>query len=213
MFVSSEDIVFNELDKNLESIIRTSSILAKLKGKDDKLIYILEQEYKNDPFNIEKICAYCFYLWFLADDRLDLSDTNSVFQVSFNLINVVDDVVDIEPRYWILWILKYRIQSFMNFSEEELISDLKELLEIQRLKNYPSYFLVSDILLSHVYYLKERYQEAEDILKEVNTYYEGKIKILKEFFQGFIDEYRNLVKRSEEESIMELLNQIEKEYF
>ena len=52
MFVSSEDIVFNELDKNLESIIRTSSILAKLKGKDDKLIYILEQEYKNDPFNI-----------------------------------------------------------------------------------------------------------------------------------------------------------------
>ncbi len=213
MFVSSEDIVFNELDKNLESIIRTSSILAKLKGKDDKLIYILEQEYKNDPFNIEKICAYCFYLWFLADDRLDLSDTNSVFQVSFNLINVVDDVVDIEPRYWILWILKYRIQSFMNFSEEELISDLKELLEIQRLKNYPSYFLVSDILLSHVYYLKGRYQEAEDILKEVNTYYEGKIKILKEFFQGFIDEYRNLVKRSEEESIMELLNQIEKEYF
>ncbi|CAK7085667.1 hypothetical protein CIW83_04605 [Tissierella sp. P1] len=213
MFVSSEDIVFNELDKNLESIIRTSSILAKLKGKDNKLIYILEQEYKNDPFNIEKICAYCFYLWFLADDRLDLSDTNSVFQVSFNLINVVDDVVEIEPRYWILWILKYRIQSFMNFSEEELISDLKELLEIQRLKNYPSYFLVSDILLSHVYYLKGRYQEAEDILKEVNTYYEGKIKILKEFFQGFIDEYRNLVKRSEEESIMELLNQIEKEYF
>ncbi|MCQ4924122.1 hypothetical protein NE686_13550 [Tissierella carlieri] len=213
MFVSSEDIVFNELDKNLESIIRISSILAKLKGKDDKLIYILEQEYKNDPFNIEKICAYCFYLWFLADDRLDLSDTNSVFQVSFNLINVVDDVVDIEPRYWILWILKYRIQSFMNFSEEELISDLKELLEIQRLKNYSSYFLVSDILLSHVYYLKGRYQEAEDILKEVNTYYEGKIKILKEFFQGFIDEYRNLVKRSEEESIMELLNQIEKEYF
>lgn len=213
MFVSSKDIVFNELDKNLESIIRTSSILAKLKGKDDKLIYILEQEYKNDPFNIEKICAYCFYLWFLADDRLDLSDTNSVFQVSFNLINVVDDVVDIEPRYWILWILKYRIQSFMNFSEEELISDLKELLEIQRLKNYSSYFLVSDILLSHVYYLKGRYQEAEDILKEVNTYYEGKIKILKEFFQGFIDEYRNLVKRSEEESIMELLNQIEKEYF
>ncbi|WP_406242590.1 hypothetical protein ACF3M2_21115 [Tissierella carlieri] len=213
MFVSSKDIVFNELDKNLESIIRTSSILAKLKGKDDKLIYILEQEYKNDPFNIEKICAYCFYLWFLADDRLDLSDTNSVFQVSFNLINVVDDVVEIEPRYWILWILKYRIQSFMNFSEEELISDLKELLQIQRLKNYPSYFLVSDILLSHVYYLKGRYQEAEDILKEVNTYYEGKIKILKEFFQGFIDEYRNLVKRSEEESIMELLNQIEKEYF
>ncbi|MDU5080197.1 hypothetical protein [uncultured Tissierella sp.] len=213
MFVSSEDIVFNELDKNLESIIRTSSILAKLKGKDNKLIYILEQEYKNDPFNIEKICAYCFYLWFLADDRLDLSDTNSVFQVSFNLINVVDDVVEIEPRYWILWILKYRIQSFMNFSEEELISDLKELLQIQRLKNYPSYFLVSDILLSHVYYLKGRYQEAEDILKEVNTYYEGKIKILKEFFQGFIDEYRNLVKRSEEESIMELLNQIEKEYF
>ena len=213
MFVSSKDIVFNELDKNLESIIRTSSILAKLKGKDNKLIYILEQEYKNDPFNIEKICAYCFYLWFLADDRLDLSDTNSVFQVSFNLINVVDDVVEIEPRYWILWILKYRIQSFMNFSEEELISDLKELLQIQRLKNYPSYFLVSDILLSHVYYLKGRYQEAEDILKEVNTYYEGKIKILKEFFQGFIDEYRNLVKRSEEESIMELLNQIEKEYF
>ena len=144
---------------------------------------------------------------------MDLSDTNSVFQVSFNLINVVDDVVEIEPRYWILWILKYRIQSFMNFSEEELISDLKELLQIQRLKNYPSYFLVSDILLSHVYYLKGRYQEAEDILKEVNTYYEGKIKILKEFFQGFIDEYRNLVKRSEEESIMELLNQIEKEYF
>ena len=44
MLVLNEDMVFNELDKNLESIIRTSSILAKLKGKDDKLIYTLEQE-------------------------------------------------------------------------------------------------------------------------------------------------------------------------
>ena len=213
MFILGEDMVFDELNNNIESIIRTSSILAKLKGKDDGIIRILEKEYEDDPLNMEKICAYCFYLWFLADDRLDLSDTNSVFQVSFNLINIVDDVVDMKPEYWILWILKYRIQSFMNFNEEELISNLNEVLNIQRLTKYPSYFLTTDILLSHVCYLRGRYKEAEDILREVTIYYDGKVKVLKEFFKGFLDEYRNLVKRSEEGNIFELLNQIEEKYF
>lgn len=213
MLALSEEIGFDGVDRNIESIIRTSSILAKLKGKDDEVIRILEKEYDDDPLNIEKICAYCFYLWFLADDRLDLSDTNSVFQVSFNLINVVDDVVEVKPEYWILYILKYRIQSFMNFNEEELISNLREVLNKQRIKKYPSYFLATDILLSHVYYLKGRYEEAEDILREVNTSYDGKIKTLKEFFKGFIDEYRNLVKRSEEGNILQLLDQIEEKYF
>lgn len=213
MFTLSEDMVFNELDKNIEAIIRTSSILAKLKGKNDQIIKILGKEYEEDPLNMEKICAYCFYLWFLADASLDLSDTNSVFQVSFNLINIIDDVVDLKPEYWILWILKYRIQSFMSFNEEELISNLKRVLSIQRLKKYPSYFLVTDILLSHVCYLKGRYQESEDILKEVYIHYDWRIKVLKEFFKGFIHEYKNLVKRSEEGNVFELLSQIEDKYF
>lgn len=213
MFTLSKDLVFNELDRNIEAIIRTSSILVKLKGKNDELIKILEQEYEEDSLNIEKICAYCFYLWFLADDSLDLSDTNSVFQVSFNLINIIDDVVDVKPEYWILWLLKYRIQSFMSFNEEELICNLKTMLRIQRLTKYPSYFLATDILLSHVCYLKGRYQESEEILREVTVYYEGKITILKEFFKGFIDEFKNLVKRSEEGNVFELLIQIEDKYF
>ena len=119
-----DELQFIPIDKHLEQVIKTSAFIAKAKGQDKNVITMLEKEYDKDTTNLDSVAALCFYQWFLADDRLDLSDTNSVFQVTFNVLNILEDVLEQRPEYWILWILKFKIQSFMNFNENELISDL-----------------------------------------------------------------------------------------
>lgn len=206
-------VEFKEVNNHIEEVVKTSALLAKLKGKDDKLIKVLEKEYYKDITNLDNVIALCYYQWFLADDSLDLSDTNSVFQISFNVINAIEDTLELKPEYWILWILKFRIQSFMNFNENDLIESIVELCRAQKENKKMPYYLVSEVLLSNICYIKDRVQDAEKVLLEVLDYYDEKVIVLNNFFRGFIIEYLNVVKRSGDENIINLLEEIESKYF
>lgn len=208
-----DELQFIPIDKHLEQVVKTSAFIAKAKGQDKNVITMLEKEYEKDRTNLDNIAALCFYQWFLADDRLDLSDTNSVFQVTFNVINILDDVLEQKPVYWILWILKFKIQSFMNFNENELISDLETLSSMQKKCATMPYYLVTEVLLSHICYSKDRLVYAKDLLLYILDNYSEPINELNNFFKGYVIEYINLVKRSGDNDILELLMTIQSKYF
>lgn len=204
---------FQLIDSKVEEIIRMSSLLARIKGKNLEVEKALKEAIINDPKNMEKVCAYGFYMWFQVDENLDLDDTNTVFKVSINIVDILDELLYDYPEYWILQILKYRIRSFMNFEEKEQISEIKELIAVQRKKKYPSYFLTMDILLSFSYFSIGQYDQALSVLEEIFEIYDGKVHILKEFFHQFIEEYRNIIMRSPEDRIWKILEKISIEYF
>lgn len=208
-----EFIKFQPLDRKVEQIIRTSSALAKLKGRNSKVEDEMKEIVNQDPNNLENVIAYTFYLWFLFNDRLDLDETDTVFKVSVNVVNVINEVLYDNKELWILQLLKYRIRSFMNFENENGIEELKELLASQREDRYPSYFLAMDILISFSYFQVGDFEQAIVSLEEIFNNYEGKIDYLNEFFYQFIEEYRNIIKRSPVDKISSLLDEIEEEYF
>lgn len=202
-----------KVDKSIEQVIKTSAFLAKVKGEDKKIINMLEKEYEKDKSNLNNVAAVCFYTWFLADDKLDLADTNSVFQVTFNVLNKLDDVLEMKPEYWILWILKYKIQSFNNINEFVLIEDLKALSKNQDENEKEPYYLVTDVLLAHIYYITDKQESAKEVLELVLSRYNSKIDILQNFFRGYVIEFKNVVARSGDTDIMELLVKIINDYF
>ena len=122
---------FKIIDKHTEELVKASSFLAKVKRKDANIIKMLTDNYNKDITNFDNTVVMCFYQWFLADDKLDMTDTNSIFQITFDVINKIEDKLEKCPEYWILWILKYKIISFMNFNEDELIHSLKVLIKEQ----------------------------------------------------------------------------------
>lgn len=208
-----DKLQFIPIDKHLEQVIKTSAFIAKVKGRDKNVITMLEIEYNKDITNLDNVAALCFYQWFLADDRLDLSDTNSVFQVTFNVLNILEDVLEQRPAYWILWILKFKIQSFMNFNENDLITDLETLSVMQKKCQTMPYYLVTDVLLSHICYSKDRLTYAKELLCFVLDNYSEPIHVLNHFFKGYVIEYINLVKRSGDNDILELLEKIQENFF
>ncbi len=204
---------YAKIDRHLEGIVKASAFLARTKGKDQHVISLLEQQYHKDAEALDNVAALCFYLWFLADDRLDLADTNSVFQVTFDVLNKLDDILETHPEHWLLWILKYKIQSFMNFNEDELICDLDLLSQKQRAGEQMPYYLVTEVLLAHICYQSDRFTYSRDILKGILETYSSKIDILGNFFKGYVAEFKNIVMRSGDDDILQLLETIEKTYF
>ena len=205
---------FKEIDKHAEGVIKTTSFMAKLKGKDERIIQLLSEKYQEDITNYDNALSVCFYQWFLADDNLNLADTNSVFQVTFDVINKIEDTLVEKPEYWILWILKYKIISFMNFSEEELIKNLKQLIQEQESDDTrKAYYIVTDILLAHIYYSKGYPDKSKEILKNVFGKYSNKVTVLTNFFKGFVIEFKNLLLRTDEKELMIMLDKILASYF
>lgn len=205
---------YKVVDEHTEEIIKASSFLAKIKGKDQNIINMLTNRYREDIANFDNTVVMCFYQWFLADDKLDLADTNSVFQITFDVVNKIEDTLEQKPEYWILWILKYKIISFMNFNENELICALNELIKNQEQQDEQmSYFLVSDVLLAHVCYSKGFKEKAKSILENVLIKYTKKVTILNNFFRGFVMEFRNLLLRSDEDDLLALTYEILEKYF
>lgn len=204
---------FIPVSPELVSIIRFSNTLVKLKGSNSKLEENLKQAMEEDPDQLEKVVAYVFYLWFQVDNRLDLEDTNAVFKVSIQLVDIIDGVLIHHPEYWILQLLKYRIRSFMHFEEKTMVKDLQNLVAIQHEGDYPSYFLTMDILLSFAYFGLGDFKQAQETLDAIFPIYKGKITVLEEFFLQFIDEYRNIIKRSPDPEILDRLNKIQGLYF
>lgn len=201
------------IDRHIEQVVKTSSFLAKVKGQDKKIISMLEEQYNKDITNLDNTVAICFYQWFLADDKLDLADTNSVFQVTFDVINKLEDTLEKKPEYWILQILKYKIISFMNFNENELIENLEILTGDQKENENQPYYLVTDVLLAHICYTKDRGKYAAEILENIFNQYTEKISILNNFFKGYVIEFRNVVLRSSDDYILSLLERILNTYF
>lgn len=204
---------FQEVDRHIEQVVKMSAFLAKLKGNDDKVIQMLEQKYEQDVANIDSTVATCFYQWFLADDKLDLADTNSVFKVTFDVVNKLEDTLAERPDYWILWILKYKIISFMNFNENELMDNLRKLIEKQDNDEKRPYYLVTEVLLAHVCYTKDSVDEARNILEGILEKYVDKINVLSNFFKGYVSEFKNIVLRSGDDDILVLLEKIINVYF
>lgn len=208
-----EVMQYIKVDRRIEQVVTTSSFLAKVKGQDKKIMTLLEAEYEKDVSNLENTVALCFYQWFLADDKLDLADTNSVFQVTFDVINKLEDTLEIRPEYWLLWILKFKIISFMNFNEYELIEDLLELKRNQEKNDLQAYYLITDVLLAHIYYSKGNLSEAVKHLENIPQVYTRKIEVLTNFFKGYVIEFKNVVLRSSDDYILRLLDNILITYF
>lgn len=206
-------IKFKEVDKTTQDLIKMSSFFAKLKGNDAEYIAKLEKRYEENEDSFEDVVVLCFYQWFLADDTLDLEDTNSVFQVTFNVLNIIDCTVDKHPEYWILWLLKYKIISFTNFDDDDFINQLKWFIGQQKHNEKRTYFLVSQILLAHVYYIKDKEKEAIEVLDNILEEYDGKISYLQQFFKGFVIEFENVVKRSGDKEILARLDAIKEKYW
>lgn len=204
---------FQKIDNHMEQVVKTSAFLAKVKGKDDNLIKMFEEEYQKDITDIDKVSAMCFYQWFLADSRLDLADTNSVFQVTFDVINKIDETLEKKPECWLLYILKYKIISFMNFNENDLINDIKKLIEEQEDDEMMPYYLITEVLLAHLCYATDRIGESRKILENILKKYVEKINILSEFFKGYVVEFKNLVLRSGDNDILIQLERILTIYF
>lgn len=206
-------MTFKDIDQHAEEVIRTSAFLAKVKGKDENIMKLLSDNYAKDISNYDNVLALCFYQWFLADDKLNLADTNSIFQITFDVINKIDDTLETRPDYWILWILKYKIISFMNFNVEELISNLHELIDLQNQNEKKSYYITTELLLAHVYYSKGYLKEAYELIDKINDEYDEKVNILNNFFKGYAIEFRNLLLRSGEDILLGKINEIIARYF
>lgn len=205
---------FKEVDEHTEELIKVSSFLARVKGKDENVMKLLSDKYKEDITNYDNVLAMCFYQWFLADDKLNLADTNSVFQITFDVVNKIEDTLVEKPEYWILWILKYKIISFMNFNEGELITNLTELIHLQDIEpEKKQYFLVTEILLAHIYYSKNNISKSKAVLDKILERYSNKVIVLTNFFRGFTIEFINLLSRSGEEELLQLVNEILYRYF
>ena len=204
---------FKIIDKHTEELVKSSSFLAKVKRKDANIIKMLTDNYNKDITNFDNTVVMCFYQWFLADDKLDMTDTNSIFQITFDVINKIEDTLEKCPEYWILWILKYKIISFMNFNEDELIHSLKVLIKEQNENETMPYYLVSDVLLAHITYSKNLKEESKAILDNLLDQYNKKITILSNFFKGYVIEFRNVLLRSQDDDLLELTNQIIGRYF
>ena len=204
---------FKIIDKHTEELVKASSFLAKVKRKDANIIKMLTDNYNKDITNFDNTVVMCFYQWFLADDKLDMTDTNSIFQITFDVINKIEDTLEKCPEYWILWILKYKIISFMNFNEDELIHSLKVLIKEQNENETMPYYLVSDVLLAHITYSKNLKEESKAILDNLLDQYNKKITILSNFFKGYVIEFRNVLLRSQDDDLLELTTQIIGRYF
>lgn len=204
---------FKIIDKHTEELVKASSFLAKVKRKDANIIKMLTDNYNKDITNFDNTVVMCFYQWFLADDKLDMTDTNSIFQITFDVINKIEDTLEKCPEYWILWILKYKIISFMNFNEDELIHSLKVLIKEQNENETMPYYLVSDVLLAHITYSKNLKEESKAILDNLLDQYNKKITILSNFFKEYVIEFRNVLLRSQDDDLLELTNQIIGRYF
>lgn len=204
---------FKIIDKHTEELVKASSFLAKVKRKDANIIKMLTDNYNKDITNFDNTVVMCFYQWFLADDKLDMTGTNSIFQITFDVINKIEDTLEKCPEYWILWILKYKIISFMNFNEDELIHSLKVLIKEQNENETMPYYLVSDVLLAHITYSKNLKEESKAILDNLLDQYNKKITILSNFFKGYVIEFRNVLLRSQDDDLLELTNQIIGRYF
>lgn len=204
---------FKIIDKHTEELVKASSFLAKVKRKDANIIKMLTDNYNKDITNFDNTVVMCFYQWFLADDKLDMTDTNSIFQITFDVINKIEDTLEKCPECWILWILKYKIISFMNFNEDELIHSLKVLIKEQNENETMPYYLVSDVLLAHITYSKNLKEESKAILDNLLDQYNKKITILSNFFKGYVIEFRNVLLRSQDDDLLELTNQIIGRYF
>lgn len=144
---------------------------------------------------------------------MNLADTNSIFQITFDVINKIEDTLNYKPEYWILWILKYKIISFMNFNEEELIQNLIELIRLQDLEEQKPYYIVTEILLAHIYYSKGYIAKSNEMLDEMIKKYDSKVMVLNEFFRGYAIEFRNLLLRSGDEHLFEKINVVIDKYF
>lgn len=204
---------FLKIDKQIEEVVKASAFLAKLKGNDEKTMMMLENKYKEDISNLNNAVAVCFYQWFLTGENFDPTDTNSVFKLTFDVINKIEDTLEENPEYWLLLILKYKIISFMNFNEDDLILDLENLIELQSIQEKQPYYLVTNLLLANICYSKEKYEYAIEILEDILLENNERIVVLNNFFEGFLIEFRNLVLRSDDEKIQALLGEIQNRFF
>lgn len=204
---------FVKLDRHIEEIIKTSGFLAKLKGQDEGVLNMLEEAYNKEITNYDNAVAVCFYHWFLADGRTDLNDTNFVFQVTFNVINKIDSVLEEREDYWILRILKYKIRSYMNFNENELIEELEELIGLQNKNEKMPYYFITELLLSHICYIRDSVDKSRELLVHILKVYHEKVTVLNNYFKGYIIEYISIAKRSGDDDILEMLYEIKERLF
>lgn len=144
---------------------------------------------------------------------MDLADTNSVFQVTFDVVNKLEDTLERCQEYWILWILKYKIVSFMNFNENELMDNLNKLIQEQDADEKRAYYLVTEVLLAHIYYAKDRIEDSRKVLTGIFEKYTGKVNVLNQFFKGYVIEFKNVVLRSGDDDILEVLEKVLETYF
>lgn len=55
---------FRVVDNHTEELIKASSFLAKIKGKDENIMVLLDDTYRKDITNYDNVLALCFYQWY-----------------------------------------------------------------------------------------------------------------------------------------------------
>ncbi|SES84915.1 hypothetical protein [[Clostridium] polysaccharolyticum] len=208
-----EKIEFIKIDKKIEQVIGTSSFLARVKGQDKNVLKMLREEFEKDTTNYENAVAYTYFKWFLTNGKTDLGDTNFVYEVTFSNVEALNETLEEKPEYWILWILKYKIYSYMNFDENDFINSMEILIKQQNECEKMPYYLISEVLLAHFCYTKDNTKYAKEILERVMDNYTDKITILHAFFIGIVYEFRNIAKRSGDDDILELVESVLKKFF
>lgn len=202
---------FIKVDKKIEEIVKTTSFLVKLKENDNQLEDLLSSSPLNEDNYISSV-AICFYYCFLIEKN-SFENNDEIFETPYDIIEKIQNILEENPEYWILWILKYKIISHINYDETELISNLETLIKLQNDCYNQPYFIVTEILLSKILYCKGERNKAALILEHILTKYTERILILNGFFKGFILEFKHLLLRTNDTIMINLVNTIFEKYF
>ena len=203
------------IDSKVEESVRTSAFLAKLKYKDSSYNKKVKDLYYSDLDNREKALTFIFYNWFLAkhDETINQYNNEVSFSIMNDIIGAIDRILEQEPLNWLMLIMKYRLLSFSYEAEDTIINGLENLIEEQKKSEYKSYYIVTYIFLSEIYYSMSNRDKAIKIIDDSKDLEGGKIELISDFFRSFLVEYKNKLKISGDSDIVEKVSLIEEIYF
>lgn len=207
------EIVYLPIKKEDCEVFRTVALLSRMKERMENIREVLrKQAEKAGSSDIRAKFAFSLFN-IMANNATDVLESKTNVE---DALETLEDILELEPSYWLAKIYKLRILLMLPSSfrdEEEIIVEINDMLRLQSKSEYQPYFIVTYILLIGLYWSMGNKKMAESAIMEAQKLKKERIRYLSDFLSIMFDELERKLKLSGELENSAVIAELKRDFF
>ncbi|EGD46999.1 hypothetical protein Cpap_1194 [Ruminiclostridium papyrosolvens DSM 2782] len=195
-----------------EEIVRTVLLMVRMKNRTNEFRERLGKAYRATPDNIE--LAFVFGMFQMLSIEKEISLSAKIFVEE--ALEAFDNILLVEPGYWLVRILKAKLYSMLPGSlvdDESIINELQTLIELQKKSEYKSYFIVTYIMIADFLFSFAEKQKSWDYIIESSNLNRFPVDVLPDLLVSPLKNFENKLRISGETDMADKIKYMGQDLF